>query len=280
MWHRADVSNLVGAISLAFWLCNGIPLVLEIYKRKSADGVSLGFVGLWAIGDVLNLAGCIWAQLVPTTIFVAIYYIFSDLIIIGEAFYYRERQHAKVLHEESERSALLEPAEDTSAQDPILQRSSVIHEIVYNVGACLGVCALGYAGWALSIYLQDSQPMDPPDNTGDGTKIAVGPQILGYTSAMLYLCARIPQIIKNYRKGKCDGLALLFFIFSVCGNVTYAVSILVFSTSREYIITNIPWLLGSLGTLAFDFVILFQFLIFRYQSEHETEPSERNLLNT
>lgn len=32
-WDSADISNLIGAISLAFWLCNGIPLVYEIYSE-------------------------------------------------------------------------------------------------------------------------------------------------------------------------------------------------------------------------------------------------------
>lgn len=31
---RGNISNLIGAISLAFWLCNGIPLVYEIYSMS------------------------------------------------------------------------------------------------------------------------------------------------------------------------------------------------------------------------------------------------------
>lgn len=34
---RGSISNLIGAISLAFWLCNGIPLVYEIYSKKPDD---------------------------------------------------------------------------------------------------------------------------------------------------------------------------------------------------------------------------------------------------
>lgn len=35
VWDRLDISNLIGAISLAFWLCNGIPLVYEIYSTSN-----------------------------------------------------------------------------------------------------------------------------------------------------------------------------------------------------------------------------------------------------
>lgn len=244
-------------------------------ERKSADGVSLGFLGLWAVGDVLNLAGCIWANLVPTTIFVAVYYIVSDAVILFEAFYFRSIAPGKELLTIDESSTLIESPAELFVEDE--RRSTVAVTIVYNILACVGVTALGCIGWYLSVIMINDDMNGPtnPDPTGH---LSFGPQILGYSSAMLYLCARIPQIIKNYKKQKTEGLALLFFILSVCGNITYAASILAFSNERDYVITNIPWLMGSLGTLAFDFIILFQFLLYRdQQAEIETEES---LLNT
>lgn len=244
-------------------------------ERKSADGVSLGFLGLWAVGDVLNLAGSIWANLVPTTIFVAIYYIVSDAIILCEAFYFNSLASNRKELTTDEASPLFESPAELFVPDD--NKSSTITTVLHNIGACVSVTLLGSIGWYLSVITIKDDVGGPttPDPSGH---LSVGPQILGYTSAMLYLCARIPQIIKNYRKQKTEGLALLFFILSVCGNITYAASILAFSTERDYVITNIPWLMGSLGTLAFDFVILFQFLLYR-EHEEETE-TEESLLNT
>lgn len=292
-WDRADISNLIGSISLAFWLCNGIPLVYEIYskssshhqrarsianllsERKSADGVSLAFLGLWAIGDILNLAGSIWANLVPTTIFVAIYYIVSDAVILIEAFYYNALASSQKKDVAIETSPLIESPAKLFVSDD--DKTSVTVAILHNIGACIGLTLLGGIGWYLSVIMINDE-VSGPSNPDPNDHVAAGPQVLGYTSAMLYLCARIPQIIKNYRKQKTEGLALLFFILSVCGNLTYAASILAFSMEREYVITNIPWLMGSLGTLAFDFIILFQFLLYRlHEEEIETEES---LLNT
>ncbi|BFZ54345.1 hypothetical protein PYCC9005_001379 [Savitreella phatthalungensis] len=320
---RVDLSNLIGAVSLSFWLCNGIPLVLEIYKRGSADGVALGFVLLWTIGDVLNLAGSIWAGLVPGVIFVACYYILSDLVILGEALYFgsEEPMTLKTLAGASDDfeqivdvppadiSPLTRPRRRTmDEQTPLIVSAgpaelynlendsgsasrTVLREIVTNTAACIGVALLGVVGWYASTWLGGRQTSRPTadvmiqllKHTKDKKHVAVGPQILGYTSAALYLLARVPQIVKNYRKRRTDGLALLFFIFSVMGNLTYAASILVYSSGRNYLLTNVPWLLGSLGTLVFDFVILGQFLLYRNADpldDDEEDEGERSLLST
>jgi uncharacterized protein with PQ loop repeat len=76
------------------------------------------------------------------------------------------------------------------------------------------------------------------------------------------LSARIPQIVKNYREKSCEGLALLFFILSLTGNLTYGVGILCHSLEKEYLITNLPWLIGSLGTMVEDGIIFLQFRIY------------------
>ncbi len=74
--------------------------------------------------------------------------------------------------------------------------------------------------------------------------------------------ALIPQILKNYRDKSCEGLALLFFLLSLMGNATYGASILCHSVERDYLNTNLPWLIGSLGTMAEDAIIFVQFRIY------------------
>lgn len=74
--------------------------------------------------------------------------------------------------------------------------------------------------------------------------------------------ARIPQIIKNYRDKSCEGLALLFFVLSLMGNITYGAGILFHSLDKQYVMTNLPWLIGSLGTMVEDGVIFVQFRMY------------------
>lgn len=46
------------------------------------------------------------------------------------------------------------------------------------------------------------------------------------------------------------------------GNLTYGAQILCHSLERDYIITNLPWLIGSLGTMAEDAFIFVQFRLY------------------
>ncbi|KAF1824524.1 PQ loop repeat family protein, partial [Dissoconium aciculare CBS 342.82] len=139
-------------------------------------------------------------------------------------------------------------------------------EWLKNTFAILAILLVGAAGWAIAWRLGVWKPTPAPssghhkDHTKQGTPI--GASLLGYASAVLYLGARIPQIVKNQRERSCEGLSLLFFLLSLVGNATYGAGILFHSVEREYFLTNLPWLIGSLGTMGEDAVIFVQFSIF------------------
>eukprot|EP01135_Chromosphaera_perkinsii_P003615 Nk52_evm24s249 gene=Nk52_evmTU24s249 len=86
--------------------------------------------------------------------------------------------------------------------------------------------------------------------------------IIGIMSAVLYLCSRVPQIVKNYRRKSTGGLSFLMFLFAVMGNFTYALGILMHSLDGVFILKKLPWLVGSMGTLMFDFTIFVQFWVY------------------
>lgn len=71
----------------------------------------------------------------------------------------------------------------------------------------------------------------------------------------------------NYERKSCEGISFLFFLFACLGNITYVISIVVVSSGRKYLLINLPWLIGSLGTLGEDFVIFFQFFHYRDNSK-------------
>jgi uncharacterized protein with PQ loop repeat len=104
-------------------------------------------------------------------------------------------------------------------------------------------------GWALS---GENHPRDeaPPTKTDE-----IGPKVLGYASAVLYLSARIPQIYHNYKLKSTEGLSLLFFMFSTLGNLSFSLSILFAINDKDYLLLNMPWLIGSAGTIFFDFTV-------------------------
>ncbi|KAI8351729.1 PQ loop repeat-domain-containing protein, partial [Mortierella sp. GBAus27b] len=89
------------------------------------------------------------------------------------------------------------------------------------------------------------------------------PEVMGWGSAVFYLGSRAPQIYKNWRLKSCEGLSLTMFVFSVFGNVLYVASIFIVSLEPDYLIKNMPYWVGSGGTLIFDFTIFFQFYLYR-----------------
>ncbi|KAF2117838.1 PQ loop repeat-domain-containing protein [Lophiotrema nucula] len=289
--HEA-LSGVFGSISLASWIFLLVPQLVENYKQGSADGISLAFLTVWFIGDITNLIGAIWAGLVPTVIALAVYFCFADLILISQCLYYN-LLNARKARRRSTRSTFGEAAEEpllgrrdsniglpgshrrTSSGASGRRRDSVTRnglpsieeeegghkEAIKNALSIVGVCMIGAAGWAIAWKTGVWQPTPVEEDNG-GVEVALGAQILGYASAICYLGARIPQIIKNQRDRSCEGLSLLFFMLSLLGNATYGAGILFHSVEKEYFLINLPWLIGSLGTMVEDATIFIQFRVF------------------
>lgn len=281
------LSGVFGSISLASWIFLLVPQLAENYKQGSAEGISLAFLTVWFIGDITNLAGSLWAGLVPTVTALAIYFCFADLILISQCLYYNFKNTQKSRRRSTRQDGVEQPLlgrrdssnlglpgshRRKSSAASRRRRASSLPSIVEdssefemkawmkNSLSIIGVCIVGTAGWAIAWSTGVWQPT--PLNDGSDTEIALGAQILGYVSAVCYLGARIPQIIKNQRDRSCEGLSLLFFMLSLLGNATYGAGILFHSTEKEYFMTNLPWLIGSLGTMVEDATIFIQFRIF------------------
>lgn len=243
-----------------------MPQLIENYRQGSAEGISLLFLIVWFIGDVTNLAGAVWAGLVPTVIALAVYFCFADLILISQCVYYN-LLNARRLRKMSQNTV-------ESVEQPLLRRSSSYEYSRRRRRSSLGlpgshrrssasrrrsslaaimeeetgsrawfknsfsiflVCAAGTAGWAIAWKSNVWHPA--PEERGDagqGTSMVLGAQILGYISAVCYLGARIPQIIKNQRDRSCEGLSLLFFLLSLLGNLTYGAGVSLISLLPLY----------------------------------------------
>lgn len=109
---------------------------------------------------------------------------------------------------------------------------SSMKAMVKNLASILLICALGAAAWAICWKAGIWRPAPSPeherrhgrkDQGSHGTPL--GAEVLGYASAIFYLGARIPQIVKNWREKSCEGLSLLFFLLSMLGNLTYGAGV-------------------------------------------------------
>ncbi|CAG8795663.1 34571_t:CDS:2 [Gigaspora margarita] len=228
---------------MACWMIVGIPQLYENYKRKSGDSVSLTFVYIWLLGDLFNLLGAILQNLILPVVLIAIYHNGIDSSIILQIYYYRFRRNSSYLDEEI---TPLQPVRIETQTSVYRPRVNQFWKILIGF---VGVCLAGVIMYYISTLFRNNEA-----SKDDQQKLELLPQIFGWCSAMLYLGARIPQIIKNHKSQSTDGLSLAMFCFCVLGNVTFCSSILLYSTEFNYILINLPWLLGNGGTLMFDFV--------------------------
>lgn len=181
--------------------------------------------------------------------------------------------------------------EDATAVDALKpsQPRSWIQAILFNGTAIILVVLAGIAGYYLSPSTpepRDTHNITPADEQMQSLKFSLWGQIFGYICAVLYLGSRLPQLLLNYRRKSTDGLAPLFFLFAVLGNLTFSFSIFAFEpicsshshghwhesncvsgeASRlywRYILVNLSWLIGSLGTLFLDMGVFVQFWMYQ-----------------
>ncbi|KAI9312819.1 PQ loop repeat-domain-containing protein, partial [Dichotomocladium elegans] len=263
-----------GYASIACWFVVFTPQLYENYTRKNTDGVSVQFLLFWIFGDIFNLLGVILDDLLFTMLLIAAYYLLADSMLMGQVIYYRryyrndsggligrtnndtskqdqddETTHllGSTVSDDDEDGATLRSRSDNggfSTRTRKIFRYFVLFATIFSI-ATVGLSALFFFGSDEPVDLSQWHPTA---------------QILGYLSALLYCASRIPQIMQNFRTESVEGLSFLMFVFSVTGNLTYCASIFLKSLDRTYLLVNYPWLLGSGGTLFFDFTVLEAFL--------------------
>ncbi|OLL23737.1 putative vacuolar amino acid transporter YPQ3, partial [Neolecta irregularis DAH-3] len=263
-------SGITGAVSLACWVVVLAPQLLENYSRKSAHGISLAFISLWLAGDCLSFLGyavlpapspdtsALNGHLISTVLFLSVYFMVSDAALICQILYYRRRP----------------PSPSPDSQPLLPQKQTSQNNILFNSAAIALAILAGMLSWFIYSRLQQHfgsphPPAIPPVSNDLVT------QLFGWSSALLYLSARIPQIIQNHHNKSCKGilffwpfvhliigLAFLFVAFSTLGNLSFAASILFASTSKTYILANLSWLVGSAGTISTDIIIYIQFILY------------------
>ena len=83
-------------------------------------------------------------------------------------------------------------------------------------------------------------------------------EVLGWASSLFYLGSRVSQICKNISRRSAEGLSLAMFGCAIIANITYGLGILLRTYTWHNLRSSLPWILGSLGTVALDFCIFAQ----------------------
>ncbi|TWU74421.1 hypothetical protein ED733_003860 [Metarhizium rileyi] len=266
VWLLGDVSNLVGAlftklapsaVALATYFCCLDTILITqtgYYKAKAAQRRA---ASRQAAQDQVYLSA----------------EASEDSPLLGRRRRSSTDLPGSLIRHDTHRESTLEPIRKVvTGQDETPERRPWLN----NLLGLTAVHVVGFAGWFISYRAgawdgDDGIPDSgfPEPAKADNLKATLG-LVLGYVSALFYLCARLPQIFKNYQEKSCEGLSLLFFMLSLTGNLTYGLSLISYSQNKEYLLNALPWLLGSLGTMVEDSTIFVQFRIY---GENGRRPS-------
>ena len=96
---------------------------------------------------------------------------------------------------------------------------------------------------------------------------------LGWLSSVFYLCGRLSQLwmVLVERKGNAKGLSPWLFLIAVMANAAYGAAIILAANGDAVPTSQIPWVIGSLGTMGLDMLLLM--LAVRARMENPTEAA-------
>ncbi|ABN67998.2 predicted protein, partial [Scheffersomyces stipitis CBS 6054] len=289
------ISKVSGILSLSVWLFAQLPQIIENHLNESVSGVSLLFLICWIGGDATNLIGCILTRALPFQTCLAAYYCFIDCILSLQYWYYtkvypRHKTHHNLLQSPN----FLRPSTSNKSTnhstrrnrfDQDLSRSPMeISTSIMDVAQGNGHRGhdqkrihegsfihkiLGATFIAGSLPKQaHSMPIPNPQSAAD-----IG-MISAWTCSTLYVSSRAPQIIKNFKLKSTRGITVYLFVFAMLGNIFYTISIVsdlyLLSLNKSYFgedgdskfkevfMDQLPFIVGSSGTVLFDSIIIFQ----------------------
>ncbi|KAI8894658.1 PQ loop repeat-domain-containing protein [Globomyces pollinis-pini] len=241
-----EIALFLGYISIGFWLFAQFPQLWINTKKGNSDSLSVAFLFNWLLGDFCNLIGCLLTGQQPFQTYLAAYFVFIDSSLLLQCIYFRFLSAAKPRFEEivyTEESPLLQPATSSTSLCAVIALTafSVMNQSLDSTSGNFNV--LGHKDPTEDSYYQFGR-------------------FMAWCCTCLYLSSRLPQIYWNFKRRSCDGLAIVMFMCAVMGNITYAASILTKSWEATYLYGSLPYLIGSIGTVSFDFIIFSQYLMY------------------
>lgn len=93
--------------------------------------------------------------------------------------------------------------------------------------------------------------------------------ITAWCCTVVYVSSRTPQLYKNYKRKSVDGISPLLFGAALLGNLGYTLSILTSCEflfgpdKKEFFLRELPYIIGSSGTIVFDALYFYQKHLYR-----------------
>ncbi|KAK9460515.1 PQ loop repeat-domain-containing protein, partial [Lipomyces oligophaga] len=288
-----EASFIFGYMSLFSWLGAQLPQVIKNWRNHSVEGVSWLFLFNWLLGDATNLLGCLLTNQLFFQTLLATYYLSIDVILCSQYVYYTrfQSQTYYVLLSppdpgSSASSISSESTSSTRSSQTIRSTNRRRANVMLSLSAV--VAMIGLAGAMLIPPTSDSQvtitystPLIAASeefHTMAGfnglrrwfkldSKESVG-RVFAWICTVMYLTSRMPQIYTNFVRQSTSGLSVMLFVAAFLGNTFYTLSILTNAATMEplersdFLWDELPYLLGSAGTVGFDSTIFIQWIYY------------------
>lgn len=263
-WPWVSSANGIASFGLSF--VSLFPQIIETYRDKTVAGLSPLFLLAWVCGDITSLIGAVLTNQLTFQIVLASYFLLNDLFVCGQYYYYGIL-HGNRLATPGHESKVPHTEESHSRAPP--SGSPGLWQRFLSIFLLVGISS------ALPLDYQDSensQPSSPLPSPQSPVGLA-----LSWIGASFYVGARIPQLIKNYKRKSTDGISPLLFGTTLLCNLTYNFSILsscdfIDSTDkRAFLLNAAPFIVGSAGTIAFDVMYFYQHYILYSDDLHNRE---------
>lgn len=291
------LSGVFSTLSCIFWIFAQLPQILENYKNKSASGISPSFLLLWFMGDFLSFTSCIMNDVVlKFQVYLSIFFLCNDVTLCFQFYYYYSvYPKTHTLMYSLVNTEPTEPSEPTHSDIMIHNGNNQIHirhtgtedpspSSSYNSMddgkpsavkiATVSTILNGASVNGLPLVKETKDTLSQTSlsflATENYTHISqsIG-LVLAWGCTVVYCGSRCPQLYKNYKRKSVEGISPMLFGAALLGNFTYTLSILTScefmdsSTRQEFFIRELPYILGSSGTIIFDAFYFYQKYLYR-----------------
>lgn len=255
----------IGMISNVMWIVSSAPQIYQNCKTKRVDGQSPFLFSLLETGNLLSLVGVILTNALVTQIITSIIYALLDGIMFVQYLYYRFCYESKKKNQANESNSKIddEPKVDKGGLAMPKEKEPNLEDN-YDAGKPLG-------GAMSAIFIATAQAKTNWSEPYQNDQL-VG-SLFGWVGSCVYIGSRIPQIVTNFKNKKVIDLSPIYICFTILGNVTYCLSVFIKSTESNYLWKQTPFIVGAIGPLTCDFLIVLQMCIFGIQKGQENEQT-------
>lgn len=291
----------MGGIAFVSSFISLIPQIIETYKVKNVKGLSIYFLLLWLIGDVICMLGAILTKQLLFQILLTVFFLLIDLVLCLQYYYYGfiyNKNDKFIMNNKNpillEASPSNEFDMDFDEDDEIdnfsnkSKKSSSNNNLRSNSVELNSITKVGLISsflvnttTALPIILNKRHDNDNSTNILNVSQIGM---ICAWFGGIFYILSRLPQLFKNFNRKSTFGVSPFLFYCMLISNITYLLSLFTneryFTDEKKSFINNaMPFIVSNIGTIFLDCLFFVQYYIYKDSRRGQTISDSNNDTN-